>query len=81
MSLSDFVQLRKLGDGAFSSVYQVRRRKDSCIYALKRVSVTRLSDKDKGNALNEVRLLASIHHPNVISYREAFIDPQSDDLW
>lgn len=81
MSLADFVFLRKLGDGAFSSVYQVRRKKDGLVYALKRVSVARLSPKDRANALNEVRLLASIRHTNVISYREAFIDPLSEDLW
>ena len=40
-----------------------------------------LSDKEKENALNEVRILASIMHPNVISYKEAFIDEQSSSLW
>jgi len=40
-----------------------------------------LSDKEKENALNEVRILASIIHPNVISYKEAFIDEPSSSLW
>jgi NIMA (never in mitosis gene a)-related kinase len=40
-----------------------------------------LSDKEKENALNEVRILASIKHVNVISYKEAFIDPTSGSLW
>ena len=26
------------------------------------------------NALNEVRILASIRHPNIIGYKEVFID-------
>ena len=39
-----------------------------------------LSEKEKANALNEVRLLASIKHPNVISYKEAFIDEASSCL-
>jgi NIMA (never in mitosis gene a)-related kinase len=38
------------------------------------VALKNLSDKEKDNAINEVRILASIHHPNVISYKEAFID-------
>ena len=33
-----------------------------------------MNEKDKENAINEVRILASIRHPNVISYREAFFD-------
>ena len=41
----------------------------------------KLSDKEKENALNEVRILASIHHPNIIAYKEAFIDEPSQSLW
>jgi NIMA (never in mitosis gene a)-related kinase 1/4/5 len=33
------------------------------------------------NALNEVRILASIEHPNVIGYKEAFIDRNDNSLW
>lgn len=40
-----------------------------------------LSDKEKENALNEVRILASIQHPNIISYKEAFIEEQTSNLW
>ena len=40
-----------------------------------------LSEKEKLNALNEVRILASINHPNVIAYKEAFIDEASSSLW
>jgi len=40
-----------------------------------------LSDKEKENALNEVRILASIEHQNVIQYKEAFIDEPSSSLW
>ena len=43
-------------------------------YALKQVKILKLSEKEKSNALNEVRILASIRHPNVIGYKEVFID-------
>lgn len=36
-----------------------------------------LKEKDKKNALNEIRILASIDHPNVIKYKEAFFDEDS----
>jgi NIMA (never in mitosis gene a)-related kinase len=45
------------------------------------VKMLNLSEKEKENALNEVRILASITHPNVISYKEAFIDESSSTLW
>lgn len=34
----------------------------------------KLSTKEKENALNEVRILASIKHPNIASYNEAFFE-------
>ena len=40
-----------------------------------------LSEKEKENAINEVRILASIKNLNVIAYKEAFIDESSDSLW
>lgn len=34
----------------------------------------KLSKREKENALNEVRILASIDHKNVIAYKDAFFD-------
>jgi NIMA (never in mitosis gene a)-related kinase len=34
----------------------------------------KLSIKEKENALNEVRILASISHPNIVGYKEAFFE-------
>jgi NIMA (never in mitosis gene a)-related kinase len=50
---------------------------DGEFYALKKVKLNHLSEKEKENAINEVRILASIKHKNVISYKEAFIDNAS----
>ena len=62
-------------------MYRVRRYEDSQVYALKKVKLDNLSDKERENAINEVRILASINHPNVIQYKEAFIDDKSKALW
>lgn len=40
-----------------------------------------LSDREKENALNEVRILASIKHKNVAAYKQAFFDEPSSSLW
>lgn len=75
--LSDFQVIKKLGDGAYSSVYKVKKLSDGNIYALKQVKMLNLTEKERENALNEVRILASIDEPNVISYKEAFVDESS----
>ena len=78
--MNNFEILQKLGDGSFSVVYKVRRKKDNYIYALKKVKLQKLKDKEKQNALNEVRILASIKSPFVISYKEAFIEESDKSL-
>ena len=72
--MDDFKIISKLGEGAYSTVYKVKRKIDNNIYALKKVKLLNLSEKEKQNSLNEVRLLASIKSNFVISYKEAFFD-------
>jgi len=80
MLSSKFIILYQLGKGSFSNVYKVKRIKDGKIYALKRVKNSTLKKKDLDNCLNEIRILASIQHPNIISFKESFIDKRSKDL-
>ena len=78
--MDGFELISKLGEGSYSVVFKVRRKKDSKIYALKKVKLKKLSEKEKKNALNEVRILASIKSTFVISYKEAFIDELEQSL-
>ena len=78
--MKDFELHNKLGDGAFSVVYRVKRISDGQEYALKKVKMGKLGKKEKENALNEVRILASINHPNVIAYKEAFFEDSTSSL-
>jgi NIMA (never in mitosis gene a)-related kinase len=80
LKLSDFETLKDLGSGSFGSVKLVRKKDDSQIFAMKTVSLGRLSQKEKDNALNEVRLLASIQIPNVIAYKASLFDQESNSL-
>ncbi len=49
-----------IGQGAFSTVYRAKRISDGQEYAIKKVNLGRMTQKEKENSLNEVRLLASI---------------------
>jgi NIMA (never in mitosis gene a)-related kinase 1/4/5 len=79
--IGKFTVLEKVGEGSFSNVYRVSKEGEDTIYALKRVKIMKLKDKDKENTLNEIRLLASLRDKNVITYKEAFIDEESTCLW
>jgi NIMA (never in mitosis gene a)-related kinase len=79
-SLDSFTIVKTLGEGSYSVVFNVIRKEDQKEYALKKVRMAGLSDKEKENAINEVRILASVKSENVISYKEAFIDESSESL-
>ena len=78
--MENFQIIDKIGEGAYSTVYTVRRIEDGNLYALKKVKINSLSQKEKQNALNEVRILASVNSPFVISYKESFIDETDKTL-
>jgi len=80
MGIKEFQILNKLGEGAFSSVYKVKRISDGQEYAMKKVKMSSLSEKEKQNALNEVRILASINNPYIVGYKEAFFEDNSMTL-
>lgn len=59
---------------------KVKKLSNNQEYAIKKVKLGSLKEKEKENALNEIRILASINHPNVIGYKDAFFDESSNSL-
>ena len=80
MSLNDFELGKILGKGSFASVILVTRKKNRKIYALKRTNISEMDVEEREGALNEIRILASLSHPNIIGYKEAFFDENSKTL-
>ena len=80
MSINDFEIIKQIGSGAFSTVSLVKRKQDNTIYALKRVELSKMMPNEKDNSLNEIRLLASVNHKNIIAYKEFFIDEPSNSI-
>ena len=80
MPINDFIIIKQLGSGAFSTVSLVTRKQDQKIYALKCVQISKLSPIERQNSLNEIRLLASINHKNIISYKESFYNEENHTL-
>ena len=42
--------------------------------------LNKLTQKEKDNAINEVRILASINHENIAGYKEAFFEEKTSSL-
>ena len=78
--MENFEVISKLGSGGFSKVYKVKRKIDNQVYALKKVQILNLSEKQKMSSLNEIRVLASIKSKYVVNYKEAFLDEKDSTL-
>lgn len=48
---------------------------------MKKIQLTRMTPRERANALSEVRLLSAIRHPNVVGLVEAFYDEFIETLW
>ncbi|KHN76118.1 Eukaryotic translation initiation factor 2-alpha kinase 1 [Toxocara canis] len=75
---SDFEEIQLIGKGGFGTVFLVRSRIDNCKYAVKKIpfSIMRNSPMVKVS-LNEVRLLASLQHANIVRYFGAWVEMNS----
>ncbi|CAI2386759.1 unnamed protein product [Moneuplotes crassus] len=80
MALANFEFTEEIGKGVYASVHKVKRIDNGITYAMKKVPLLNLSEKEKSNSLNEVRILASIKHQNIVTFKEAFIDHPSETL-
>lgn len=78
--MDKFQIMKDLGKGSFATVSQVLRKDDNQLYAIKRVKLPNMPPIDREHALNEVRILASFVHPNIISYKESFYTEETKTL-
>lgn len=64
--LRDFKDLKLIGKGSFGRVYRCIRVSDGQEYAMKEVAIKAMSQREREDAVNEVRILASVTHNMVI---------------
>ena len=71
-----YEDLRSLGRGAFASVRLVKRKKDGMLMVVKRfhVPMSELTPKERSEVAQEVKLVAHLRHPNVIAFKENFVE-------
>ena len=77
MRTTDFKIIRLLGKGTYGAVYKVIRKSDNEEYAMKEVSIKDLKTREQEDAVNEIRVLASIKHRNILRYCDAFLEKKN----
>lgn len=75
--IQDFELLKRVGQGAFATVWRARRRSDSLVVAMKIQEKAMLeSTRNVDRILNERRILERVAHPFVVSLVAAFQSPE-----
>lgn len=78
MSLNEFELIQDLGKEDNISLSKVKRKKDNLIFLLKHFELR--DDNEKRNAINEIKILSNLNHPNIIEFRQSFFDKPSNSL-
>lgn len=76
MSLDRYKIDKVIGKGSYGEVSLVKHKKDKKQYVMKKVDLSKASDKERKAAEQEAKLLSQLRHPNIVSYRESFQDDQ-----
>eukprot|EP00735_Rhodelphis_limneticus_P002577 TRINITY_DN1348_c0_g1::TRINITY_DN1348_c0_g1_i1::g.19964::m.19964 TRINITY_DN1348_c0_g1::TRINITY_DN1348_c0_g1_i1::g.19964 ORF type:complete len:631 (-),score=155.64,sp/Q6P3R8/NEK5_HUMAN/45.70/2e-64,Pkinase/PF00069.20/2e-64,Ins134_P3_kin/PF05770.6/1.9e-61,Pkinase_Tyr/PF07714.12/3.9e-42,Pkinase_Tyr/PF07714.12/2e+03,ATP-grasp_4/PF13535.1/0.00098,Kinase-like/PF14531.1/0.0011,Kinase-like/PF14531.1/8.3e+02,Kdo/PF06293.9/0.37 TRINITY_DN1348_c0_g1_i1:418-2310(-) len=62
-----------LGRGAYGAAFLVERASDGALVVCKEVNIGLMSQQERDDALAEAKVLQSLHHPNIISFIDMFI--------
>jgi hypothetical protein len=71
---NDFIQIEKIGEGGFGTVYKAYNKLDSNLYAVKKIPIKMIENINNYIPLREVRQLSQLNHPNIIRYYSAWIE-------
>lgn len=72
--MDKYRKVKVAGKGSFGHALLVQSVVDRKLYIMKIIDVSRMDNKQKEEALNEVTVLKAMRHPYIITYRESFMD-------
>lgn len=72
--MENYKKEHKLGQGAYGSVYLAKCLATGETVALKKVKLGSMNKTEREKAKQEVTLLSSLKHPNIVAYKGSFMD-------
>eukprot|EP00041_Stephanoeca_diplocostata_P037625 m.1430711 g.1430711 ORF g.1430711 m.1430711 type:complete len:119 (+) comp25074_c0_seq15:297-653(+) len=75
--MENYSRVRTVGRGAYGIVQLVRRKKDNKLVIIKEIPVEEMTLEERQSALNEVKVLDMLNHPNIISYCDSFFEDKA----
>eukprot|EP00668_Euglena_longa_P014299 GGOE01018281.1.p1 GENE.GGOE01018281.1~~GGOE01018281.1.p1 ORF type:complete len:522 (+),score=156.23 GGOE01018281.1:31-1566(+) len=72
-----YKRIKTIGKGAFGEAVLVKSVSDGNLYVSKEINLAGLSKKDRDATDNEIRILATVDHPNITKYIESIQEEQT----
>lgn len=76
----DFIEIERIGDGGFGSVFKVINKIDDSKYAIKKIKIENLDKEKSKYYLNEVRILSKLNYKHIIRYYTTWIEFDYDNI-
>ena len=73
----DYKKLKLLGEGFFSTVYEVQNRITDIMRAMKAIKKNSEIKQDEKEIINEINILKTIDHPNIVKIFEFYSNSQN----
>ena len=65
-----------LGEGSFGKAYLAQCDNDNNKYVIKQITLEGMDDEEKRETFNEAKILKKLDHPNIIKFKEVFLQRQ-----
>ena len=65
-----------LGEGSFGRAYLALCDNDNNKYVIKQITLEGMDDEEKRETFNEAKILKKLDHPNIIKFKEVFLQRQ-----
>lgn len=75
--MEKYDKIRIVGRGAHGIVFLCQRLADKKLVIIKQIPLEQLTTEERQAALNEVKVLSMLNHPNIIRYYENFLEDKA----
>ena len=72
--MQKYEQIKVLGEGGYGKAYLLKRKSDGLLCVDKSIKLAGLSEAEKKETMNEVKVLSALRHPYIVSYIESFTE-------
>ncbi|XP_065833929.1 serine/threonine-protein kinase Nek8-like isoform X2 [Oscarella lobularis] len=79
--MEKYEKIRIVGRGAYGIVYLCRRLADDHLVIIKQIPIEEMTREERQAALNEVKVLSMLNHPNIIAYYDSFLEDKALMIW